>query len=834
MRHSIKVLPQEEAKRSAIFARHGGIAATKAVQKEMSEFQFSASQLRYNKYKYDTSQGIKLPPPSNEKGQDLSISDAENLLRHLEVERERGRLSYVVLKHEIKNSTLHTIRKSDHNRMEAAAINLKVETFALNGASSSWSVDLPPSGETAVKSMLAPIYQELQVGQEIMLAVAWCRDDERRLFELYPEVLLFDVTFGTNREGRPLGMSCAFDQNMNTFIPVRVYMPSECQWVFQWIFESAIPALFPKDALDRMQLFLTDGDVKMYDAFDQCREKHYPNAIHGLCLHHLLQPLKKLTELRERGETSVEAMVNTFRCWILSWTSLGGPETDREFEHSVSGLRSWLRNWQTSVSAVLRHNAVVLDTFLTKNIMKHKRRWWFAGRGRVMTLNQRTTSALESQNRALKNKKGLSVAPNNALVDSFLTQMGQVTARMGEYRYQTSKAARETKLWVQSDTSAKLTTTAESLLCQVKTQANKYACCCYSCDGWDEAEDIGSSVQLPRFALKRLPSERFYCADCDSAAEKGRSWCQLHAKGSPITRFSRIRYVQVLRAEDEKYEIFCSCLFQPTYGIPCHHLVALMPAILPEHVSVRWHTDIAENYRRSNDATRRFNRLKNEKRVLISKNELRGMVSKARCRQEMYATDLPDSFWYNDCVVHQADWGTISPHEQDADDGDPTFHPKDCSLLRTEIGLSQSVQDDNGSGNTELPDENKISDLVALSDGVQRSSDYFFSTQSIHRSLCEMVRMVNTPAVEEMFIKEFALMRQRVTENIRSAHGKKRDFSGTIVSSNLPLDTRRTYKRIKSSSERSATSKEIERKNHPVKLSRDSIMRTAFCEANSF
>ena len=75
--------------------------------------------------------------------------------------------------------------------------------------------------------MLAPIYQD------IMLAVAWCCDDERCLHELYPEVLLFDVTFGTNREGRPLGMSCAFDQNMNTFVPVRVYMPSECQWVFQ-------------------------------------------------------------------------------------------------------------------------------------------------------------------------------------------------------------------------------------------------------------------------------------------------------------------------------------------------------------------------------------------------------------------------------------------------------------------------------------------------------------------------------------------------------------------------------------------------------------------------
>ena len=328
MRHRMKVLPPEEAKKSAIFARHGGIAATKAVQKEMSDFQFSACQLRHNKDSYDIIQGIKLPPPRNEKGQDLAISDAENLLRHLTVERERGRLSYVVLKHDIKNSTLHTIRKNDHKRMDAtvnngktscttdgaAAMTLELETFAHDGASSSRTISLSSSDETAVKSMLAPIYQELQVGQQIMLAVAWCRDDERRLFELYPEVLLFDVTFGTNREGRPLGMSCAFDQNMNTFVPVRVYMPSECQWVFQWIFESAIPSLFPKDALDRVQLFLTDGDAKMYDAFDQCRVKHYPNAIHGLCLHHLLQLLKKLAGLRDRGDISVEAMVNTFRC----------------------------------------------------------------------------------------------------------------------------------------------------------------------------------------------------------------------------------------------------------------------------------------------------------------------------------------------------------------------------------------------------------------------------------------------------------------------------------------------------------------------------------------
>ena len=119
-----------------------------------------------------------------------------------------------------------------------------------------------------------------------------------------------------------------------------------------------------------------------------------------------------------------------------------------------------------------------------------------------------------------------------------------------------------TCLWVTSDTANHLTTIAESLLCQVKAQRLKYACRCFE-----------SLSQLPRFALKRLPREGFYCVDCDSAAEKGRTSCQLHADGSPITRFSRIRYVQVRSAGNESYEIFCSCLFQPTYGIPCQHLL---------------------------------------------------------------------------------------------------------------------------------------------------------------------------------------------------------------------------------------------------------------------
>ena len=72
--------------------------------------------------------------------------------------------------------------------------------------------------------------KELKKGTKILLAVAWCRKDERRLFEMFPEVLMFDVTHSTNTEARPLGLSASIDHNMKVFTPFRVFMPSECQW----------------------------------------------------------------------------------------------------------------------------------------------------------------------------------------------------------------------------------------------------------------------------------------------------------------------------------------------------------------------------------------------------------------------------------------------------------------------------------------------------------------------------------------------------------------------------------------------------------------------------
>ena len=130
------------------------------------------------------------------------------------------------------------------------------------------------------------------------------------------------------------------------------------------------------------------------------------------------------------------------------------------------------------------------------------------------------------------------------------------------------------------------------------------------------------------------------------------------------------------------------------------------------------------------------------------------MIFNARRRQEMYARDLPETFWDNDCVKHQAGRGTISPVEED-DDGDPTFYPEDRSLIHTEIGLSQSLQECDGDATVSRGDSDMADSLIALSDTVQRSSDTFLSTQSIQRRLSEMVRMMNRSEADEILLSEF-------------------------------------------------------------------------------
>ena len=145
---------------------------------------------------------------------------------------------------------------------------------------------------------------------------------------------MLDVTFGTNAETRPLGLTASIDGNMNLFTPVRVFMPSQCQWVFVWIFMTAIPGLLDKASLRILQMFLSDGDDKIYLAFEKAKSVYMPFAVHQLCVYHLVtQGIENMCRKQLTGlsQSAVQDQLATFKHTILSFmTAEGGIETEEE------------------------------------------------------------------------------------------------------------------------------------------------------------------------------------------------------------------------------------------------------------------------------------------------------------------------------------------------------------------------------------------------------------------------------------------------------------------------------------------------------------------------
>ena len=603
----------------------------------------------------------------------------------------------MALYHHVNESTLHTIRKADKKRMENCCgtttsedcgLEIEIESTDSFGGCSKKMTSVSGEETKQLGEILPPLMEHLKVGQKVLLAVAWVRDDERRLFELYPEVLMMDVTYGTNREGRPLGTSCSFDQNMNIFSPFRAFLPSECQWVFQWLWEIAIPKLLPIEALRRVQVVLTDGDSKIYNAFNAVRDKFYPNAIHALCIFHLVtQPLSKLSEIRSRDTATIKGMLLTFKLWVFSWMGYDGVESEQEYEESKAGLERWLASFAYrqdlgDEAPDLVHNARVLNDFLTTKIIPHKTRFLFPGRGRRMTLGQKATSALECLHRVMKNKKGISVAPNMSLAKSYRTQNQQVDARMRQYNIKTAESSRSRCLFSRFATANAVTKECECQIIQQKEQSYFYAC----------------RVESPYvFWFQRLPDASFFCEQCDENAAGGIGCCSAHSTTSPITRFRRNRRVWIRWLRPDMYEVVCSCFYHPVYGIPCRHVAAILEQILPEHVHVRWMTNVAQFYRDSRDHcwTHHFSQRKGERRLIINEKEYRQLHQNAVRLQEQHARTLPKDFWTNIGSFTNCNNGMVSFLVSTGEDDGDDFGME--SFLSVDVCLSQDAQADNDS-----------------------------------------------------------------------------------------------------------------------------------------
>jgi hypothetical protein len=77
----------------------------------------------------------------------------------------------------------------------------------------------------------------------LLLFVAWVTYDDLNFTKMFPEVISFDTTYGTNVERRPLCVGTGTCRNIMMFTVFCALLPSECEWVWIYCYEVALPAL---------------------------------------------------------------------------------------------------------------------------------------------------------------------------------------------------------------------------------------------------------------------------------------------------------------------------------------------------------------------------------------------------------------------------------------------------------------------------------------------------------------------------------------------------------------------------------------------------------------
>jgi hypothetical protein len=85
-------------------------------------------------------------------------------------------------------------------------------------------------------------------------------DEESCLFKLFLEVRFWDIVQKINCEKCQLFLACGNYSQNQSFMYLHAFMPCECMWVFNWLYEKAMPTLLGASVLKETHLSLTDGD----------------------------------------------------------------------------------------------------------------------------------------------------------------------------------------------------------------------------------------------------------------------------------------------------------------------------------------------------------------------------------------------------------------------------------------------------------------------------------------------------------------------------------------------------------------------------------------------
>jgi hypothetical protein len=215
--------------------------------------------------------------------------------------------------------------------------------------------------EDLVKSAM-----KLDDSEAMLLFVTWGSDEDLRYITMFPEVLSIDTTYGTNREKRPLLVFAGTDNSMKNFTALCVFLPSECEWVFRYVFEIAIPSLIGEATVDRINQINNDSDRQIYNPLTNCiLDKTSPwfGCIHVLCNYHMLG---KLFSMKVKITDSNIMLVEYYKQWIKIWCF--ELETKEEYDYSYNEFRK-LMDSDRAKTELGRAREQILDCYIQSSFL---------------------------------------------------------------------------------------------------------------------------------------------------------------------------------------------------------------------------------------------------------------------------------------------------------------------------------------------------------------------------------------------------------------------------------------------------------------------------------
>ena len=576
-------------------------------------------------------------------------------------------------------TNLITVKEKKNKRNSALSVEQLDKQFLGD------DTDSPVLYAQALKGRAQLIHTE--TGQ-LMLAVAFTSDNQRRKFDMFPEFTSGDDTEGTNSEKRPLYTLLGKDQNEKVYPIAWAFMPSKSQWAYDWFFSVAMPKLHPGDAIRRVEIIVTDADKQETMAVENIvggnlkpsasSLRLFSKGFHRWCAWHRINrnftqdPKYKPTLTRLKNSCILSRIeVDVLERWL--WYFIKNYETKEEVDFCLILLDEYLNDEEQKlhIGTIDKADRQLMLEFITSSFKNHRRKLFnaeFSG----LHMGNVTTSASEGYHRGLK-KAALGPTPNDDLYIAAKKIIDLANLREGEKSkraafdanasfgkaddrertvqdfstYCNDRLSTESK---SSDNYLQFRADQDTFL--IKLDYDKFdsdidpdleICIDEINAEFDKEENAAKVAELNEAETMKLDKLKNRLLGNGTSVVAEYLTMLPESMKYIIPRFERTRVVKLVQMPDGTWVLECSCRLFTTSGHACRHVYRVLnrhPVL--SDANVRWQNGYCQHYGRNDQLTNAYMDLRSIKLrgVVVTDEEVTSITSSMRIgsgdREENY------------------------------------------------------------------------------------------------------------------------------------------------------------------------------------------------------